>query len=78
MSNSVRAVYENGVFRPLKPVALPEGAEVHVVISDQSDKDGAAAAAILAEIAALPVEGDGDPFTSRDHDQVLYGEREHP
>ena len=30
--------------------------------------------ALLAEIAALPVEGSGDPFTSRDHDRVLYGE----
>lgn len=27
----------------------------------------------LAEIAALPLEGKGDRFSGRDHDQVLYG-----
>jgi predicted DNA-binding antitoxin AbrB/MazE fold protein len=28
---TVRAIYENGVFRPVKPVALAENAEVDVV-----------------------------------------------
>ena len=28
---------------------------------------------LLAEIAVLPVAGSGDPFTSRNHDQFLYG-----
>ena len=32
---SVRAIYENGVFRPLEPVDLPEGREV-LVTSRQS------------------------------------------
>ena len=27
---NIRAVYENGVFRPLDPVALPEGTEVEL------------------------------------------------
>jgi predicted DNA-binding antitoxin AbrB/MazE fold protein len=26
--NTIRAIYENGVFRPLDPVDLPEGSEV--------------------------------------------------
>ncbi len=30
MSNIVEAVYENGVFRPLEPVALVEGEHVRV------------------------------------------------
>jgi predicted DNA-binding antitoxin AbrB/MazE fold protein len=30
MSKIVEAVYENGVFRPLEPVALGEGEHVHV------------------------------------------------
>jgi predicted DNA-binding antitoxin AbrB/MazE fold protein len=29
----------------------------------------------LAEIAALPIEGDSDKFSGRDHDTILYGER---
>ena len=30
MPTSIQAVYENGVFRPTQPVALPEGCEVTV------------------------------------------------
>jgi predicted DNA-binding antitoxin AbrB/MazE fold protein len=74
MSISVRAIYENGVFRPLQPLTLPEGSQVEVVIS--ADADASSAATMLAEIASLPVDGHGDPFTSRDHDRVLYGERD--
>ena len=33
------------------------------------------AAQILAEIAALPMESGGTEFSSRDHDQILYGEK---
>ena len=32
-------------------------------------------AEILAEIAALPMEGGGEEFSNRDHDRILYGER---
>lgn len=32
-----------------------------------------AIAEFLAEIAALPTEGKGDPFSGEDHDKVLYG-----
>lgn len=31
-------------------------------------------AEILAEIAALPIEGKTDKFSGRDHDKILYGE----
>jgi predicted DNA-binding antitoxin AbrB/MazE fold protein len=27
---TIRAIYENGVFRPMEPVKLPEGTLVHV------------------------------------------------
>ena len=30
---AIEAVYENGVFRPLQPVPLPEGARVEVFAS---------------------------------------------
>ncbi|MEP7039162.1 MAG: hypothetical protein ABI891_12575, partial [Acidobacteriota bacterium] len=34
-------------------------------------------AELLAEIAALPMEGNGEKFSNRDHDRILYGkERE--
>ena len=34
MSKIVKAVYENGVFRPLEPVALVEGEHVQVYVPD--------------------------------------------
>jgi predicted DNA-binding antitoxin AbrB/MazE fold protein len=33
MREQIRAVYENGVFRPLNPVDLAEGDEVRLVVS---------------------------------------------
>jgi hypothetical protein len=53
---------------------LEEGAEVEVIIIPKSAVDQRSPGTILAEIAALPTSG-GDPFTSRDHDKVLYGEK---
>ncbi|RMF90189.1 MAG: DUF104 domain-containing protein [Nitrospinota bacterium] len=34
MSKVIEAVYENGVFRPLEPVILPEGEHVQVTVPD--------------------------------------------
>ena len=36
---TVRAIYENGVFRPIKPVTLAEKAEVDVVWPTQNQED---------------------------------------
>lgn len=37
MKKSVEAIYENGVFRPLEPVDLPEHQRVEVTIADADD-----------------------------------------
>ncbi len=37
---SVRAVYENGVFKPATPVNLPERAEVELEIVSRRDQAG--------------------------------------
>ena len=34
MSKSIEAVYENGVFRPLEPVLLPDGEHVQVRVPE--------------------------------------------
>jgi predicted DNA-binding antitoxin AbrB/MazE fold protein len=36
MSKVIEAVYENGVFRPLEPVVLPEGEHVQVTVPDHN------------------------------------------
>jgi len=78
MTTTIHAVYENGVLRPLVPLALSEGQRVRVVLACEDAPKEPRVAAILAEIAAIPVEGSGDPFTSRDHDRVLYGAADRP
>lgn len=46
MSKMIEAVYENGVFRPLEPVMLPEGEHVRVSLPE-------VAAEIQRRLAAL-------------------------
>jgi hypothetical protein len=51
---------------------LREGEQVQLIIVSAAPTGTVADPAdILAAIADLPVQGSGDPFTSRDHDQVL-------
>lgn len=39
MSTQVEAIYENGVFRPLQPVRLPEHRRVTVTIDENVESD---------------------------------------
>jgi predicted DNA-binding antitoxin AbrB/MazE fold protein len=38
MSKTVEAVYEKGMFRPLEPVALPEGEHVQIIVPEISEE----------------------------------------
>lgn len=73
MTKEIQAVYEQGMIRPLQPLELPEGAQLDlIVITHEADKNNSQAAKILAEIAALPLEGAGDDIAGREHDSILY------
>lgn len=37
MKKSVEGIYENGVFRPLEPVDLPEHQRVQVTVADEDE-----------------------------------------
>ena len=77
MRTTVEAVYEQGVLRLLQPVALAEGTRVEVlIITPESTVEGKTPADILAAIAAMPLEAGGKAFSGRDHDDILYGEKE--
>ncbi len=43
MSTQVEAIYENGVFRPLRPVALPEHRRVTLTVEEGEPADPGAA-----------------------------------
>lgn len=80
MTNRIEATYENGVFKPVSPVSIPEGSRVVIQLPAQVRQeppyDPEATARILAEIAALPPEGpepDDGLSGARDHDKILYG-----
>jgi len=76
MTTTAAAIYENGVLRPLSPLPLAEGARVEVTVTDQAMPSAAeiqAAAGLLRQVAALPMECGEDGFSGREHDRVLYG-----
>jgi hypothetical protein len=63
---------------------LPEGARVAVIPEvetptnsngspEMTSEEHARLLSIIDRIAALPIEGDTDPFSGADHDRVLYG-----
>jgi predicted DNA-binding antitoxin AbrB/MazE fold protein len=73
MTKEIKAVYEDGLIRPLQPLELPEGSRLDViVITHEEVATNGNAAEILEEIAALPLEGANDAFAGRDHDSILY------
>ena len=73
MTKEIEAVYEHGIIRPLQPLELPEGSRLDViVITHEETRTNGNAAKTLAEIAALPLEGDTETFAGRDHDSILY------
>lgn len=80
MTHEVRAIYENGQFRPLEPVALPEHGLVSLVITSAGTGNATPSSgnkenlqAALDRVAQLPIEGPDDGFSGADHDLVLYG-----
>jgi predicted DNA-binding antitoxin AbrB/MazE fold protein len=76
MTKEIEAIYEHGVIRPLQPLELPEGTRIClIVITHEQARADCNAAKILAEIAALPLEGSSVAFPGREHDSVLYPRR---
>ena len=75
MTKEIQAVYEKGIIRPLQPLELPEGLRLDlIVITHERSKAYGNPAEILAEIAALPIEGSTDDFARCDQDSILYPE----
>lgn len=61
----------------MQPIDLPEGTSVKVIITvDDSTQESENLADVLAQIAALPLEGDRENFSGRDHDRILYPRQE--
>jgi predicted DNA-binding antitoxin AbrB/MazE fold protein len=73
MAKHFTAVYEEGVLRPEHPLDLPEGEPLHlIVVTQKTAAPNGNVANALAEIAALPLEGDTGACSGAEHDSVLY------
>lgn len=68
MTEQIEAIYENGVFRPLQQINLPEGEQVSlmVVVCNKKTEDPAYNLAEIAEDTGMT-----DLATNIDH--YLYG-----
>ena len=74
---TLEAVYEEGTLRLMQPLDLPEGTRVEItIVKTGSNFQQKTPADILTAIASLPLEGNKDEFSGRDHDKVLYPEVE--
>ena len=72
MTKAIEAVYENGVFKPLKKVQLPEHKKFTIIIQTPDAKQtghGRALAGLLDIAGDCP-----DTDLSLHHDNYLYGE----
>lgn len=87
MTLTIDAVYEAGVFRPLRPmVELPEGEQVNLTVNaptaqsfrrdELTEEEMQTRLEIVQAIAAMPLETGGQEFAGTDHDKILYGSPE--
>jgi predicted DNA-binding antitoxin AbrB/MazE fold protein len=53
MTHDVDAIYDHGVFRPIQPLALPEGARVHLRVEEKNAEGQVASKPSDGEIASL-------------------------
>lgn len=81
MIQHIDAIYENGVLKPLEPLALPDQTHVKITVdaeqetkeSDKLAKQKAALREMWEEIDKLPQHKNNDGWSARQHDEVLYG-----
>ena len=83
MGKRIEAIYEDGVFKPLGKVSLPDGARVVLWIECKENRNAddpevvaaqkRAMAELDAKLVQLPDKSPDDGLSSEDHDRILYG-----
>ena len=71
---TVKAIYENGVFRPQEPVHLAERTEVEVLIPDTISADVDDPTGWKAAEALIGFIEDAPTDMAEQHDHYLYGQ----
>jgi predicted DNA-binding antitoxin AbrB/MazE fold protein len=70
---TVKAIYENGVFKPQEPVNLEEHTEVDVVIPAAATTDADDPTGWKAAEALIGFIDDAPPDMAEHHNRYLYG-----
>lgn len=70
MTMVATAIYEKGILRPLKPLALPENTRVRIFI--ESETSEAQSGHVLQDLVALATDLGVDDLAEQ-HDHYLYG-----
>ncbi|MEW6674552.1 MAG: antitoxin family protein [Nitrospirota bacterium] len=71
MPKTVEAIYENGVFKPIKKVRLGEHEKVELTILRKAEMDDATKKAL----SIIGIGGSSFKDTALRHDEYLYGKR---
>jgi predicted DNA-binding antitoxin AbrB/MazE fold protein len=75
MTTPVKAIYEDGVFKPTEPVALKEKTEVQVLIPTEDQPIGQDPTGWQAIHEMIGSMSSGRHDASENHDEYLYGNR---
>lgn len=71
---TLHAVYENGIFRPIEPVNLPDACEVEIQVESRRTTQQRSTLARLAEIGRrFPTNPELPEDLAAQHDHYLYG-----
>ena len=73
MPKTIGAVYENGVFKPIKKIRLREHEKVELSVLTKSEMDDMAQKAL----SIIGIGESGLKDTAQRHDEYLYGKRRH-
>lgn len=89
MSQQIDAIFDNGFFRPLEPLALPDQSRVKLTVeaglpaapqsqtyateADVLAKQQAALEEMFRRIKLIPQHRNNDGWSVRQHDELLYG-----
>ena len=73
MTTAIKAIYEDGVFKPKEPVQLEERTEVEVLIpTAASAADDPSGWKAMREFIGLAGENAGSGNASEEHDRIIY------
>ena len=73
MPKTIQALYENGVFKPIKKIRLREHEKVELSVLTESEMDDMTQKAL----SLIGIGESGLKDTAQRHDEYLYGKRRH-